>query len=126
MTITTTADWAIFLLSSGGMGMTGQLVRAIAGTKKINDKATGMEVKFADVFDWPKFLMSLTTGFVAGVIAGLSLNPDGGSNSTNSHFWLGVLAAGYAGADFIEAFLKKSLPDVQELERGTKKRVVLQ
>lgn len=125
MTITTTADWAYFLLTSGGMGMTGQLVRAIAGTKKVNDKATEMQVRFADVFDWPKFLMSLATGFVAGIIAGLSLNPEGNS-TTNSHFWLGVLAAGYAGADFIDAFLKKSLPNVHELERGTGKRVMLQ
>jgi len=125
MAITTTADWAIFLLSSGGMGMTGQLVRAIAGTKKVNDKATEMKAKFADVFDWPKFLMSLATGFAAGIIAGLSLNPDG-DIKTDNHFWLGVLAAGYAGADFIEAFLKKSLPDVNELERVTGKRVLLQ
>lgn len=116
---TTSEEWAYFLLVSGCVGMTGQLVRAIAGTKKANDQADKLNVRLGDVFDWTKFLLSLVTGFVAGIIAGLSLKPDG---DITAHFWLGILAAGYAGADFIDAFLRKSLPDTKQLERVAEKK----
>ncbi|MHB8269662.1 hypothetical protein [Bradyrhizobium sp.] len=110
MTLTTSADWAYFLAICGVMGITGQLVRAIGGLKKVNDEAATMEVKFADAFEWPVFLTPIATGFAAGIIAGLSIKPD----EITTQFLLGVLAAGYSGADFIAAFMKKSLPDVQK------------
>jgi hypothetical protein len=110
MTLTTSADWAYFLAICGMMGITGQFVRAIAGVKKANDEAATLKVGFADVFDWPRFLTSIAIGFAAGIIAGLSIKPD----AITPQFLLGILAAGYSGADFIEAFLKKSVPDTQK------------
>lgn len=110
MTLTTSVDWAYYLLICGVMGITGQFIRAIGGAKKVNDQAASLNVGFKDVFDWSKFLTSMTTGFAAGIIAGLALRP----NDDKTQFFLGILAAGYAGTDFIEAFLKKSLPDVQQ------------
>jgi hypothetical protein len=110
MTLTTSADWAYFLVICGMMGITGQFVRAIAGVKKVNDEATTLKVGLADVFDWPRFLTSIAIGFAAGIIAGLSTKP----GAITAEFLLGVLAAGYSGADFIEAFLKKNPPDIQK------------
>jgi hypothetical protein len=40
-------------------------------------------------------------------------------------FLLGVLAAGYTGTDFIEAFLKKSLPNVQKAANVSAARTTL-
>ena len=51
MAPTTSEEWAYFLLVSGGIGLTGQLVRAVAGTKKANDQAGELKVRLADVFD---------------------------------------------------------------------------
>src|ERR1043166_6038241 len=110
MTLTTNADWAYFLATCGMMGVTGQFVRAAARAKKLNDEAASRNVRFADVFDWPIFMTSIATGFAAGIIAGLSIKPD----EISKEFLLGILAAGYAGADFIEAFMKKTLPVTQK------------
>ena len=110
MTLITAEDWVSFIALCGLMGVTGQLVRAIGGAKKVNDQARTLDARFGDVFDVSTFLTSLSTGFAAGVVAGLGLKP----NAISSDFLLGVLAAGYTGADFIEAFLKKSLPDIKD------------
>jgi hypothetical protein len=109
MTLTTSADWMHFLLLSGMMGITGQLIRAIGGAKKVNDQAASLNTSFADLFEWSTFLTSAAIGFAAGIIAGLVNRPD----TITPQYLLGILAAGYAGTDFIEAFLKKSLPDIQ-------------
>lgn len=119
--MTTSEDWAYFLLISGAMGMMGQFVRAIGGAKKINDQAASLNASFGDVFEWTTFLTSMATGFAAGIIAGLALRP----SEVTSQFLLGVLAAGYAGTDFIEAFLKKSLPDIQKAAKVSGARTTL-
>ncbi|GLH79176.1 hypothetical protein SSBR45G_40850 [Bradyrhizobium sp. SSBR45G] len=107
MTLTTSSDWAFYLLTCGLMGMTGQFIRAIGGVKKARDAASANNASLSDVFEWPAFLTSLGTGFAAGVIAGLTLQSD-----DTSPPWLGMLAAGYAGSDFVEAFMTKKLQHV--------------
>lgn len=109
MALTTPSEWIVFISLSGAMGITGQFIRAAGGAKKINDQASALEVSFGTVFDGPTFLTSLAIGFTAGVLAALGTQPD----TITAQYLLGLVATGYAGADFIEAFLKKSLPNVQ-------------
>jgi hypothetical protein len=110
MALTTSADWLYFLGLSGTLGITGQLIRTIGGAKKVNDQAAHLGASFSDVFEWPTFLTSMATGFAAGIIAGLSNQVE----MITSQYVLSIIAAGYAGSDFITAFLKKSLPDEQK------------
>jgi hypothetical protein len=110
MTLTTPSDWVYFILLSGLMGITGQFVRSLGGAKKVNDQAATLGVSFSTVFETSVFFTSLATGFAAGTVAALATMP----KAIDVPYLLGILAAGYAGADFVEAFLKKSLPDLQK------------
>jgi len=101
----------IVILLAGMMGAIGQGARTIVGLKKAGDKATEAEYTLSDVFQASRLLVSLLIGFIAGVFALLALGPDklqGGESKTQ--LLLGLMAAGYAGTDFIEGFMSKYLP----------------
>jgi hypothetical protein len=85
-------DLLIGLIAGGMLGMIGQGVRAVAGLKKMLDAGT-----MAD-FRPSILLVSLLIGFIAGALAFLA----SGSTETAVAF----VAAGYAGTDFIEAFMR--------------------
>ncbi|MES5482106.1 hypothetical protein QMZ05_05055 [Bradyrhizobium sp. INPA03-11B] len=119
MALGTPTDWIVYISLSGLMGVTGQFIRAAGGAKKTNDQAAALNVSFGTVFDTPTFLTSLAIGFTAGVLAALGTQPD----TISASFLLGIVAAGYAGADFIEAFLKKSLPDMRTAANVSAERV---
>jgi hypothetical protein len=90
------------------LGATGQGVRAIVGWKQLHDKAAATGASVEDLFQIKTLLMSFGIGAIAGVCATLGLV------ATNTQ-WdmrsvLGIMAAGYAGADFIEGFASQYLP----------------
>lgn len=89
-------------------GVIGQLIRTIGGLKKVNDASAGAEAAAAE-FSSSRWLTSVAIGGVAGALAALSLEIKVG-NSIETSVVLGLMAAGYAGADFIEAFMHKHLP----------------
>jgi hypothetical protein len=96
------------------LGMFGQCVRVIAGLKKLADESAAKGQRMAGDFVWTRFLLSLATGAVAGIAAFLGFWFGGkaeGVDPTNAPVIFGIVSAGYAGADFIEAFVKKHLPD---------------
>lgn len=96
------------LILAGILGMVGQGVRAVAGLKKMSDDAQARGVSPSSAFSPGWFMVSLAIGFIAGVIAGLSLGlskilkaPD------DFQLLLGIAAAGYTGTDFVEAFASR-------------------
>ena len=103
----TPASILVALLLTGMLGMVGQGVRAIAGLKKMNDDATRQNASSADLFIAARLVVSLLIGFVAGVVAGIGLGlaEVTSLNGQSVDVLLGVMAAGYAGTDFVEAFL---------------------
>ncbi len=115
----TIGDELLALIVAGLLGMVGQGVRAVGGIKKMVDEAQAKGVSPSEAFSPGWFVVTLMIGFIAGVIAGLTLGiakllktPD------DNQILLGIAAAGYAGTDFIEAFasrlssglMPKSLP----------------
>ncbi len=104
------ASELLFVLTTAGLlGMVGQGVRVVAGMKKLSDDAAKKELKTSDVFEPSRFFISLAIGFIAGVIAALSmdLNSLVKFSTDNIQMLLGIAAAGYAGADFVEAFTSR-------------------
>ncbi len=88
------------------IGAAGQVGRMIVGIKKEMDAAKANGKKWEEWFDTKQLIVSLFLGAVAGVLyaaARLGVVID-------KAFLLGGIAAGYAGADFIEGFMTKSLP----------------
>lgn len=97
---------------SGLLGMVGQGIRVVAGMKKLTDEAKSRPDDPAARFETSRLLISLLIGFLAGVVAAFSLGLSKlvSLKGDDVQLLLGIMAAGYAGADFIEAFARTALP----------------
>ncbi len=85
------------------LGAVGQVLRSIAGLKKLKEDPAGK-------FDPMQLLMSVIIGAAAGVIAMVTLEMTSVANAPMAtQDIITVIAAGYTGADFIEAFITKNL-----------------
>lgn len=113
------------IILGGILGFCGQSLRVIVGLKGLNEEVSerlqqydtlDRKSVFNEMFDTKRLLISLLIGFVAGVLASLTIDgdiiatplPKAGNivSSNESSIW-GIIAAGYAGTDFIEKFLGK-------------------
>jgi hypothetical protein len=94
------------------LGVFGQGLRAVAGLKKQADEAATRNLALGKVFDSTTFFTSLFIGAMAGMAAylGLHFGSAQAADVSQGTTILGIIAAGYAGADFIEAFAQKYLP----------------
>ena len=94
------------------LGVFGQGLRAVAGLKKQADEASTNGKKLGEVFDQTTFWTSLLMGAIAGMAGflGMKYGSADGADFSKGTTILGIVAAGYSGADFIEAFAKKYLP----------------
>lgn len=107
----------MLVLLGGLLGCVGQGLRVIVGLKKINEQAGEQTKAFRDIFDGRVLLISLLIGFVAGALAIIALDATTDTaarraGETLRGYLMPVMAAGYAGTDFIEGFVKKYLPKV--------------
>jgi hypothetical protein len=97
----------------GLMGLVGQGIRAAVGLKSTSTlQAQGATQQTA--FDAAYFSLSLMIGFIAGVLGGLAINAGSFSSIdlSNPKMLLALMAAGYAGTDFIENAFTNLLPRV--------------
>lgn len=96
------------LALAGLLGMAGQAVRAVGGLKKMSDEAQRRGVRPFDLLVPSRLVISLMIGFVAGMIAAYTLDIRNliPLKFDNTQFLLGIAAAGYAGTDFLEAFVR--------------------
>ena len=106
----TAVDWIHLLLLGGLLGMLGQGIRVVAGLKKVNDQAVREGTPFAQLFKASALLVSLLIGFVAGALAIVGITSGQEAFKISKDLALALIAAGYAGTDFIEGFIKKYLP----------------
>ncbi|MFB2838737.1 hypothetical protein [Floridanema evergladense] len=84
------------------LGMVGQSVRAIVGVKKSSEQASFSEESFKDWFEMKRLIFSLILGGTAGALGAISQL----GTPIDQQFLLTIVASGYAGADFIEGFMK--------------------
>jgi putative chitinase len=98
------------LLLAGLMGMVGQGARTVVGLKKLHDLNATQPPDQATTFLASRLVISLIIGFIAGVLAALAIGLDRltGAAGATVEVLLGLAAAGYAGADFIEGFISKA------------------
>ena len=107
-TTLTANEWVMQFLVGGLFGMLGQALRVVVGLKKLNDRALQAGRPFQELFKPSTLIVSLLIGFIAGVLgilsSGLNLQA-----ITRENVML-LIGIGYTGADFIEGFVRKSLP----------------
>lgn len=109
--------WIILIILGGLLGMVGQGIRLAAGMKKLNDEAAAKEVELRSLLHPSRIVITLVIGFVAGALGAIGLvSGDVASGAGAGVRESGTLQAvtivtligiGYAGTDFIEAFMSK-------------------
>jgi hypothetical protein len=94
------------LIAGGMLGLLGQGIRVAIGLRKMQAaRAEGS----GEPFDPRRLALSLALGFVAGSLATLGLRAADGLPLDERTIG-GLLAAGYAGADFVEGFIRQHTP----------------
>lgn len=102
------AAWLLVMLTGAVAGAVGQLIRTIAGMGNANRaSATGQTV---DPFSASRLVVSLLVGAAAGTIAAMSMSTQLTGPHVEASTILGLMAAGYAGSDFIEGVAGKFFP----------------
>lgn len=118
-----------YLLLGGALGACGQGIRAFLGKKKDERKKAyeaarknadsiqnaSSPANIDDSLSWKEIFIQLFLGFIAGVIAMLlAVNIEASAslkeNQITTKIIMATIAAGYAGADFIENAMKTALP----------------
>lgn len=97
------------MLLSALLGMAGQGIRVVVGLKKLNDSSESKE-HFDTQFDLKKLVFSIIYAALIGIVAGILMAVNNLESTWDKTTILAVIAAGYAGVDFIEGFMSKSLP----------------
>lgn len=104
-------QWVLQLLLGGILGTIGQGIRIITGLKKVNDQAALEKEAFSDLFEPQRMMISVLIGFLAGSVAIIAASSEGDTTAkVDRQTILTLLAAGYAGTDFIEGFIHKYIP----------------
>jgi hypothetical protein len=101
-------DWVLQFLVGAMFGALGQGIRVVVGLKKLNDSALRQGKPFGELFSAGTLLVSLFIGAVAGVLGTLTTGVNLQAISRETVALL--VGIGYAGADFIEGFVRKELP----------------
>lgn len=109
-----TTDWVLALIFGGMLGMIGQGIRMMMGLKKANDEASAKGEKFQDTFESGRLMLTLLIGFIAGALAVISLYGTIDMTAISNENVVTIIGAGYAGTDFIEGFVRKSLPATRQ------------
>ena len=104
----------LFLILLGLVaGALGQALRVVVGVKKASEEAAAghQTLKQAGI-DFGRIGLSLLIGAVAGALAILGSTGFSATaaDTITPQLFFGVLGAGYAGADFIEGFIRKQVP----------------
>ncbi|WP_422075193.1 hypothetical protein [Tranquillimonas rosea] len=103
----TAQEWLVLLALGGGCGLTGQVARMVIGLKKLWSDSADMQEAERKLSP-ARLMLSLVIGAAAGALAAVVTVSAAGK--VNREEILGLIAAGYAGADFIEGAIKKRLP----------------
>lgn len=104
----------LHLILCGLLGLIGQGIRVVVGLKKLKEEASTQATDTASAksifngqFDARQLWLSLLIGFITGCLASFGHDDDA---DFSREARLAIVAAGYAGTDFIEGFFKKILP----------------
>jgi len=101
-------DWIQLLGLAGLCGAAGQCVRSIVGLKKMYDTTAPAGGSVGDSLDLRRLTISIVIGAVAGMLSAMAL--DLSVAQITAQQVLTFMAAGYAGADFIEGFMSRYIP----------------
>ncbi len=98
----------IIIILGAILGMVGQGLRVVVGIKKIGDVATEKGLDQKDLIKTQQIVLSLFIAFAIGAIAGVLAAVGSTDIAFSKSTIVAFIAAGYAGTDFIEGFIRKN------------------
>ena len=110
-------QWIEVTLFGGLFGLIGQFIRMQLGMRKLRQENAGNKEALDAAYDGKKLWFSLATGAVAGALTAVGFGAVGDINSGTDFlaaykdgtipvsFILGLMVAGYSGADVIDGFV---------------------
>ena len=102
-------SWLQLMAFGGVAGISGQMIRVLAGLKKATEEAATKDETMSANMDNGRMIRSLMIGAVAGILAAIStVSLVAPLEPITREVFLAIMAAGYAGTDFIEAFMTKN------------------
>lgn len=106
----------LFVVLAMLLGVVGQGARTVVGIKKAMDEAKATEK--TSWFDSQRLVLSIFIGLIAGGLAGLGFATGTLTSETmlSREILIAIFAAGYAGTDFIEGFMRSRVPDTARQE----------
>ena len=90
------------------LGAVGQGIRVVVGLKKVYDQAVKNSQPAKDLLEYRQLALSLLIGFAVGAIAGVLAAVSSVNTQFSKSVIIAFIAAGYAGTDFIEGFMKNN------------------
>ena len=102
----TASAWLQVLLLGALLGAAGQLVRSIAGLKKLNDSSAAKGLTLGEAFSVRCMVVSVLIGALAGILGAVSLGIDPRTDIPGDKL-AALIGIDYAGADFVEAFMSR-------------------
>lgn len=124
-THTMTPDQVIEKILLGGLlGLLGQGIRMAIGLKKLSD--INAQKKNKEELNTGRLMVSLFIGFVAGALYVLLTGSDAAVEEqyVGNQFIFTVIAAGYAGSDFIEGLFNTYIAKMPRVNSGNSNTVV--
>lgn len=106
------SDWIMLILLGGLLGALGQAVRSAMGTYKAVSRQNAVNKQDASI-SGQRLIYTILGGACAGALAAISLDlvTSGASTGQLTPEAIGaIIAAGYAGTDFIEGFIRSRIP----------------
>lgn len=100
----------VIIILGAILGMAGQGMRIVVGLKKMNELATREGISSDELFKTRQLVMSLFIAFAIGAISGVLAAITKVNSTITQAEVTAFVAAGYAGTDFIEGFIKKNNP----------------
>lgn len=98
-------SWIELVVLGALLGAAGQGMRTIVGLKGLYDAASASNVSATSLLEVGRLVVSFLIGAIAGALA--SVSTIGDIQHISSNQILALIAAGYAGADFIEGFMRR-------------------
>lgn len=118
----TLEQWAALAAFGALFGLIGQALRTAMGLRKLQQEHAGEEGGFDKAFDTKQLGISMLLGGLAGIMAAVTMLAVPGNSeleayttggAISSAFITSMIAAGYAGGDFLEGIIKSHLKTPQ-------------
>jgi len=103
-------DWLQLMGLGAASGAVGQVIRMVVGLKKLSESIEKNPLNTENIMQVSRLVISIIIGAAAGMIAAVLTKDNVNPQDIHTEYLMALLAAGYAGTDFIEGTVSRLVP----------------